>query len=423
MNPLLTCCSSRKSAIRAGILGLVGLGLLGIVASVVLPVWRARSANVLEEHCRDLRDREQWAELERTAEAWCHREPQRASAWLFRAEAAAGQNDFQGAADALFQVPKSDDRALPAYMKGAELLLGQGNRPLEGIKALERLVQMEPRLGGAHRHLIQFSALTLQRQQLIQQVRTAIEHRREPREAYVYLFLIDTLRLTNGVEMNTKWLEAYPDHELFLVARALHMDEVRVAERGSAARAVEPTLRSTSIREQLLDDLFRRFPNNRELLAHHIERALVAGDTARVVKVLKTAPASIDEDNRFWRYKGQVHETRKEFKDAETAYRQALKLNPLDWSTMNRLAHIERIHKRYGEVERLQRLVQQADKLRESVRKFPAAEHVGREWLEQFAVFAERAGDGTVARSLADRLGGIAEETITQSGTQDFDKP
>jgi tetratricopeptide (TPR) repeat protein len=327
---------------------------------------------------------------------------------LFRAEAAAGQKEYQAAADALFQVPKSDERALPAYMKGAEILLSQANRPLEGVEVLERLVQMEPRLAEAHRHLIQFSALTLQRQQLIQRVRTAIEHRREPPEAYVYLFLIDTLRLANGVEMNSKWLEAYPDHEVFLVARALHMDEVRVAERGSAVSPAD--LKSTSIRERLLSDLFRRFPHNRELLAHQIERALVVGDTVRVVELLKAAPPSIDTDNRFWRYKGHVHETRYELDQAEVAYRKALELSPLDWSTMNRLAQVERIRKRYTEVQRLQQLVQQADTLRENVRKYPAAEKVGRDWLTDLAGFAEEAGDHFLAAALKARLGASGEQ-------------
>ncbi len=169
---------------------------------------------------------------------------------------------------------------------------------------------------------------------------------------------------------------------------------------------------STSVRARLLSDLLKRFPHNVELLSYHIEQSLLAGETDRAIQLLSQAPAEIDTDNRFWRYKGQIHETQQEIAEAEGAYRRALEINRLDWATMNRMTTIERLRGRYPNVERLQKLVRQADLLREQVRKYPTAEQVGLEWLRSLAKFSQVAGDEFVSQALSVRLhGGAAPDT------------
>lgn len=389
---------------------MIGLGfllLLGLGVLFGLPAWREWQARRFETQCRNMRDKRQWQQLSKTAESWSRQDPQRANAWLFRAEAAAGLEQFSQAAEFMFQIPKSDPKAIPAYLKGATILLGPANRPIEGVQALQRLFQLEPRIADAHRHVIQFYALTLQRQKLLDQIQFAIQCDREPPEAYVYLFLVDTLRLSNGVEMNDRWLKAYPDEEIFLVARALHMDEQRVKAETTAASGGDRNSTvsgSTSVRSQLLADLLKRFPNNVELLSYHIEQSLLSGDVDRAVTLLSQAPADIDSDNRFWRYKGQIHQSREETAEAESAYRHALELNKLDWATLNRVATLERLQGHFAEVERQQRLVKQAESLREKVRKYRTAEEIGPEWLRELGEFCRAAGRTDLASSITHRL-------------------
>ncbi len=409
MNFFRRCWSSRSVRAWCLVSGLVALSVLGLGVRFGLPAWRDWRARSLDVQCRKLRDSRDWQQLGKVAAAWARSDPRRTKALFFQAEAEVGQERYAEAAELLFRVPKSDPKSIPAYLQGANLLLGQANRPLEGIAALERLLTIEPRVTAAHQSIIQFYALSLQRQKLLKSIRLAIESDREPPEAYVYLLLVDTLRLSNGVEMNNLWLQAYPDHELFLVGRALQMDEVKVnandLDAGSPnAGAVPGVAKQTSVRSRLLADLLQRFPHNVELLSYHIEQALLAGESDRVVQLMNQAPGEIDTDNRFWRYKGQIHENQGETAAAESAYRRALEINRLDWATMNRLATIERLRGRFPEVERLQRLGRQADTLREQVRKYPTAEQVGVEWLRSLKSFAQAAGDDFISESIARRV-------------------
>ncbi len=390
------------------LLGLIVIGLLVAAAQPVLQLWRDRQALRFDRQCRELRDRKDWSKLAAGSESWSRGDPQRAKAWLFRAEAAEGQGKYVEAADYLFHVPLNDERSIPAYMGGVTLLLGKANRPLEGIEAIHQLFKREPRIAEAHKHLIQFYALTLQRHKLLQQIRFAIANEREPPEAYVYLLLVDTLRLSNGVEMNNRWLEQYPDNEIFLVARALHMhDEKEEARRKAAENKSGLTEKSTEItpqRSQTLADLFQRFPNNLELRSYEIELALRVGDTDRVIELLSKAPPEIDDDNRFWRYKGQIHEARQEMDEAEKAYRKSAQMNPLEWRSWNSLAIMERLHGNFAEAGRLQGLVKRADDLRIKARALPLIEEVGPDWLHPFAEIARDAGDKQVADALYRRL-------------------
>lgn len=403
-NGLKKCFSLRTSC-------LVSLAVIGLVmtAAVFGPQWwRDWQAQNFERQCRELRNLRDWSQLASVSETWSRSDPARANAWLFRAEAAESQRKYVAAAEFLFRVPSQDPKSIPAAMEGATILLSKANRPIEGVEALEKLLQREPRIADAHRHLIQYYALTLQRQPLLRQIRFAIAHEREPSESYVYLFLVDTLRLSNGVEMNSHWLEAYPGHETFLVARALHMEEQReVARRRAAENKENPTeLSPGSVpdRSQALAELFRKYPHNLELMAYEIEQSLLVGDHERVIEILSQAPPEIDEDNRFWRFKGQVHEDKGQIDEAESAYRMSAKMNPLDWRTWNSLAKIERLKGRFSEVSRLQSLVNRADNLRQQIRGLASVENVGTEWLLDFSQFAQDAGDDQVAKALFRRI-------------------
>lgn len=399
----------RSSQKRVRILiGSSVIGLIVISMGFGWRWWRERQAARFESECRELRRRQDWRQLELVSEKWSRDEPGRANAWLFRAEAAERQRKYVASAEFLFQVPVKDPKSLPAFMEGAKLLLGNANHPLEGVEALQKLLQREPRVADAHRHLIQFYALTMQRQLLLRQIRFAIQSDREPPEAYVYLFLVDTLRLSNGVELNNRWLEQYPDREIFVVARALHREEQREAEREASQDRKELDSKSSgpvSARSRELDELFTRFPQNIELLSHQIEQALRAGIVDQAIDLLSHAPPGIDDDSRFWRYKGQVHEAREQYAEAESAYRRAVEIAPMDRSSLNKLAGIERLQQNFTNADRLQRLVRQADALREKVRTYPTAEEVGQDWLRQLGEFAREAGDEFVANSLIHRLG------------------
>lgn len=355
--------------------------------------WRHRRQQGFFRSCsRAQRDRN-WAELGSIAERWCRWQPSSADAWLFRADAAQRKGDFADAAEYLSSIPESDPKALPALAGLSILQFGRLNRPLDGEQTCKRILALEPRATAAHQRLIEFYAITLQRQKLIHEIDYAIRMRREHPAAYVYLFLVDTMRLVNGVEENSKWLKANPDAELFLVARALQLPEPVV---GADA--------AVSNKHYAIAALFKRFPENTELLAYEVDLAIRVGDVNKVVRLLKLAPPAVNNDSRFWRAKGWLYLNRHQFHKARKALQHAIELQPLDWNARNWMADLARRQGDLKKADHLQNMVRQARRLREEITNQGTAEKVSTKVLAGLKDYARRCGDLPVADALRRRL-------------------
>lgn len=370
------------------------------------PWWVERRQESYFTQCSHAQRYRRWEELQQLSEEWTQWQPHSAEAWLFRADAAQKQGDFAAAADCLSAIPETSPKALPAYAGLATLQFGSANRPLDGVRTAERILELEPRTTVAHQQLIEFYAVTLQRAKLLDQIRYAIELEREPRSAYIYLFLIDTMRLANGVEANDKWLESHPDNEVFLVARGLQLPEPATGD--------DPTLGN---KHKVIEKLFERFPNNIELLAYQTDLAIRVGNTNDVAKLLLSLPAEADDDNRFWRAKGWLHLNRNEFPAAKEALLYALELHPLDWSARNWLADLVRRQGELDTAQELEKIVRQARQLREMCTGSHAEKIVELEVLTELAEHARQCGDKLLADSLASRLaqlGGNANRSLAR---------
>ncbi len=372
--------------------------------------WQARERAAWAADCRLARRERRWNDLQRIAAHWSEKDPRTADPWLFLAEAAQGRQDWSAVAAALRQIPETDAKAASALVELAQLEFGPLNQPLQGEKTCQNLLRLEQRAVFAHERLIQFYAATLQREKLMRQIRTAIELRCEPPEAYVYLLLLDTLRMDKGVEFNEHWLQAHPGDELFEVARAIQIPEPTEAKAGlrpdqlDAARALSAGKRSE------ISTLFAKYPENLELLAYEIDHQVTQGEIDSVVELLSRAPESAERDSRFWRFKGWVHETRDELAEAETAYRKALELHALDWNTWNRLANIARRRNEPDAVLRMTAIVDQSKSLRTKIRELPAAELVTPEILSELASYARKCNVNWLADALDRRLKGITPQ-------------
>jgi tetratricopeptide (TPR) repeat protein len=227
----------------------------------------------------------------------------------------------------------------------------------------------------------------------MKQIRQAIDLSREPRSAYVYLFLIDTMRLADAVETNDGWLKAHPDTEVFLVARVLQLPE--------PAPNVESTMGN---KHEVVAKLFEQFPNNVELLGYQVDLAIRQGNTNEVARLLLGAPSSVENDSRFWRAKGWLHLNRGKLSAAEQALQQALELHPLDLLARTWLTDLTRRRGDFEKAQALEALVRQARRLREKCTGEQSAENVAQEVLTELADYARQCGDKQVADALARRL-------------------
>lgn len=250
--------------------------------------------------------------------------------------------------------------------------------------------------------------MTLQRAKLRQQILESIERQCEPREAYVYYFLLYTLRSQDAVELNARWSQGDPDSELFLVARVINLPEPQSgspetpAPKGPEKYAFSAAPEKTKLEQ--VDELFARFPHNLELIAYKAEERFENGDFPGAAAVLKNSPDSAAQDSRFWRFKGWLHEANHELESAIAAYRQALNLHAIDWNAINRLAITERLAKNEAEVKRLSELLDRANETRKNLRKQKAIEIASPQVLEELLALFRDCGETDIARALESRL-------------------
>jgi len=387
----------------------ISLALGALIASggAAYYAWLEYQQNELVTQARAALKTHRWDELEILADRWTTFDPRNGEPWRLLAQAAIRRSEWSAAAKYLWTVPDTDPQIVQSMIELSKLSFTQLNDPLKGVDACERILRNDPTAAGAQQQLIWFYAMTLQREKLLNQIRAAIKVGREPREAYVYYFLIDSFQSADAVKLNERWLESAPDSELFLVARVLQMPESETGSHDApAAPSDAPNSRpiSSHSKRDLVNTLLGRFPNNLELLAYQGADCIANGDVERAAMLLSQALEGASQDNRFWRIKGWLHESRNELEEATIAYRDALTLHPLDWNTMNRLAVVERRRHNLAEVERLTSLVERAKVLRADLRKLPAVELVPVSALSEIAKLARDCGDQEIGLALERRL-------------------
>jgi tetratricopeptide (TPR) repeat protein len=385
--------------------------VIGVIAIAATPLirsgWRDFLRSDLATQCRAASERRRWDDLRSLADHWTEWDSQNAEPWLFRAKAASGQRDWPTATESFWRVPDTDARVVPAMIEVSKIAFSQLNDPLKGRDACERILRVDPRAAGAHQQLIWFYAMTLQREPLLKQVQAAIAVQQEPREAYVYYFLVDSFRSSSAVKLNEHWLETFPNEELFQVARVLHLQDSDADSPGSSVAdsdGDQPASATGSSKSKWIDDLLRRFPHNVELLAYKAQERIAAGDTDGAATLLSQVPDSATQDSRFWHVKGRLQESNNELDEAAATYRHALKLHALDWNTMNRLAIVERRRQNIDEVQRLTKCVERATELRRQLRQLPAVELVTPAILLELATLARECDDQEIRPALERRL-------------------
>ena len=367
--------------------------------------WRASLPSRLREQSKHAAQRGRWPEVDRLTARRIELDPRDGEAWLLRARSLHEQHNLDASAKVLSAVPDDCPEKLTAWRALAELQMGPLNDPLAAAQTLCRILERDPLSEFGNQRLIFFYAMTRQRQEMVREVRRAMQMHCEPIEAYIYLFFADELDFTNGAQLNGHWLSGDPQSELFRVAEALNIAH---ALAGGVARddleSVRRVRRMADDKDRVLAELLQKYPDNLELLAWHIEQAMEHGNLERTVELLARLPASADGDNRFWRYAGWAQAQDHDFDKALANYNKALELHPLDWSTRHLLAGLRREQQDFEEVDRLQRLVRTARELEHALKVLPDARSATTELLSQLADYAVRCGDEMYASALRQRL-------------------
>lgn len=359
--------------------------------------WTSYRTESFRNECRLAADDGDWEQLEDAATRWLSWDGTSTDGWLFLAEAASEQQDFERAAACLGRLEDDDPKCILALHERVNLLFEKLNQPIEAVKTCERILRIDARATMPYQRLLTFYAMTLQREEMRRVIRLSIGRERDQPASYAYLFTSNVLKFSNGAFVNSKWLEQHPDHEPFLVAFAL--------QRGASKTAALFTDdEATAGDVTLLDEYLTRFPENIEVLAFHIDRQVKDGNVERVAELLSQAPSASTRDSRFLRAQGWYYAARDEFKKAITAFREALKQNAYDWRARLQLAEVLR---RIGEIDDVKSQVALAAtgrQLEVELLKLPKVNELSTELLKRMSEYAEGCGDKAVASGLLRRI-------------------
>jgi tetratricopeptide (TPR) repeat protein len=337
---------------RFRIFGGWGMLFIGIVAASVwcerlIRYKHDRAIAEFSRECQILSKDQTWDELAVMSERWSRVEPLKAEPWLFRAEAAENRGEWENLISYLDQIPRSDRRSIAALVRKAAAEFEYVNRPWDGMKTCDEVLALDPRVLLAHKQVIFFQVMTLQRAELVRRIRNAIRLRRESPWAYAYLASSSWIYSASLYRQNTRWLESDPDNETFLVARALHVytaDMKSDLERASEFEDIPPA-----------EDMLKRFPQNLELIAFFLNRSITEGDVEAVQDFLQRLPRErTDGDPRFWRGRAWVEDTLGQLESAERSLRRAFELDPYWWKIHFQLHDLLR---RQGKLEESSRFL------------------------------------------------------------------
>jgi len=378
---------------------LAGLFFLITVVLLTQDFLQKRRTQRLEElrtECEEMAVQQDWEKLESAAREWVKLDESAADGWLNLAEAHQHQGRLTDCVECLLKIPKDDPKAPPAMLFAAEMQLNEARQPSEGLATLRALRKLTPRGQVVRKHLISLYAMTLQRQQMIDEIRDAFRYHAEPPEAYVYLMIADHLSFTNGVQLNTRWLTAEPESELFSVARAVQLIDT--------LKKLETTSPETEFQqkaaEEELNSLLKRYPENRALLHYRIGSAILDEDIEQVGQLLARIPETDVLDSLSLRYAGWHLMKTQRPQEAEEAYRQSLSLMPLDWHTWHELASALRNQGKLEDAETAAKVAILGKELRKDCLSLPDAGQPPAQLLDRIFEYAVRCGADDIASAL-----------------------
>lgn len=404
------------------------LGAIIFAASTIYRGMRVIELRTLAIEASEALHSGQWRHLEMVSRRWQEKDPNAGMAWLLAAQAAEKLQSPGRMARYVERMPDEDPNKAVALLDVATAYFGPLNQPSLGETACLKSLQLEPNNVEARRRLVFYYCMTLQRAKMIEYARDAIATGTDTPETYVYLIGADWITLSNAADYNGKWLQSSDASENFLVAYLIHWAgatgvdavEQQVDTLAGVDLSARPELQSrlssllgpadSSDHKQRILECMELYPKNVELLAFKLREAAADGSVDRVSTLLSQVPESAGGDNRFYHYKGWLHETLGENDQAIQAYREALRLNPFDWRSQLKLAGSLRLVGETAEADRLAELAVDGKDLRETIMRLADVQTIPMSVLQSMLDYCRRCGDELVANGLAKRVEMIQTE-------------
>lgn len=326
--------------------------LPGILVLVILPAgiwglyqWRESARQLLVKQCQQLQAEKNWNELRKSADQLARIEPASAEPWIYKAAACEETKDFEGMIAAIDRVGETNPRFGELHVRKLLAEFRELNRPLDGLKTCDRILEVNPLVMKAHEESINFCVLTLQRAEMVRRIRRAIICRRERPEDYVFLATASWFVHSGVFSANSSWLKSNPV-EVFAVAQAVpvYLSHGKTGENAEKFADVPP-----------VEQLFNRYPENLELLNYLIQNYIDFGNMKAAETLLDRVPKTKDAENdaRLWRARSVCQDAKGDLPAAAESLQQSLRCDPYWWKVHYEL---HQIYHRMGQQELADRL-------------------------------------------------------------------
>ncbi len=379
---------------------IVLLGALGLLSTA----WFQRKQ--LDRLGNELKSAERagnWQRVEILAREWAAQRPQDYESWQAAADAALNLNRPDAAVQYLEAMP--DGAPLNAYLQLGYLQMQVLQDPIATKATCDKTLQFYPTDSETHERLLYYYTMTGQRNAITQEAKRALRLGCDTLTTYAYLFGAKWLTFTNGYETNQRWLQKYPDSELFEVASVVHMPSyvfLDVLAQDSVAAGEEP--RPLEYAAECVAELRNKYPQNLELLALETRNLCRAGQVELVAERLSLQLPGMADDNRFWRFKGWYLAQLERWQEALEAYQRALELEPFDWTSQLEIAAVLRATEGFEASATMQNRADTGKRLMMAVQKCPALHQLEPpslyDDLESYFLLCEQEG---LARQLRER--------------------
>lgn len=379
--------------------------LLVVIASLASGLYGYRwyqSSQIasLQQMCEQAAAERDWPTLELHARQWAALQPDNAQPWSMAAAAARAMGELTHCAEYLSQLPDSAD--VSAFHELGLLQMEVLNDPFAARATCLRTLRLHPHDSESSLRLLFIEAMLCNRQAVLEETRRSIAVASDALPTYAYLLSAFWLTFANGNTLNNLWAEIDSDSEVFEVASVVHLFASRqlpeLAEQ--ASDDIDEAPLPQEFYEKQVAALHEKYPSNLELLAVTLSNLCQTGDTAGVAQLLSSAPTASLQDGRFWRSKGWLHAASEEWDQAESAYRQALKLSAVDWATQNELAELLRRTQGVEAAREMQQAADTGKNLAVSILKAPNFAVIPNATYQLMADYFEQCGEQHTAQSL-----------------------
>ena len=305
----------------------------------VLPValwgffqWRESARQQLVQQCQRLQGEKNWDELRKSADQLARIEPASAEPWIYKAAACEETRDLEAMIASIDRIAESHPRFAELQVHKLQAEFRELNRPWDGLKTCDRVLDVNPLVMPAHEESINFCLLTLQRAEMVRRIRRAINCRRERPEDYVFLATTSWFYHAAVYAANSTWLKSNPS-EVFEVAQAIpvYLSHGKTGENAAQFVDIAP-----------VEQLINRYPENLELLNYLIQKYIDYGNMKAVEILLDRVPKTKDAegDARLWRARAICQDAKGDLSAAAESLQKAFQCDPYWWTVHHELHQI-----------------------------------------------------------------------------------